>query len=138
MSAAPRKKSRWSGQPAQPTFREVRAEIARAAALLSLLLFTLAAATPGIAASTVVVREAGVLATIVSDYCGHGGPQQAACHAPDCCRPDQALLPPAPTVIGRAFAQWRPIAFALEADAAQPRAWPLPFRSRAPPEPRPH
>lgn len=117
--------------------RQALHELVRALAVLALVFFTLSTASPGISSTSVVLREAGIVATLVTNLCGHDQPN-IACHAPNsCCRPDRAILPPPPASVERAFLPIVRIAFG---DAIMPVYRPVAhvsFRSRAPPFGRP-
>ena len=113
--------------------RQSLQEVMRALAVLALVFFTLSAAMPGIATTSVVLREAGVVATQVSDFCGHDQPN-VACHAPAaCCRPDHAILPPQRLSTDHAFIAVETIAFDVVRPAPSRTSPALGFRSRAPP-----
>jgi hypothetical protein len=108
-------------------------EMARALAVLSLFFFVLSTASPGIASTSIVVREAGIVATLVTDICGHDQPG-IACHAPNsCCRPDQAIMPPQRVLAERAFVAVEAVAFDIFRPVPIETRPMLGFRSRGPP-----
>jgi hypothetical protein len=116
------------------TLKQVRNEIGRALAVLSMLFLCLAAAPPDVPSAS-VVQQAGSIGSLYSSLCGSDHDQpQLACHAPNaCCRPDQALAPPrivSPEPAYRRvaivdYAAFRPLTAIVAAAVA--------FRSRAPP-----
>jgi hypothetical protein len=116
------------------TLEQLRNDIGRALAVLSMLFLCLAAAPPDSSSAT-VAQQAGSVTALYTSLCGggHGAPQ-LACHAPNaCCRPDQALAPPrilSPEPAYRRaaivdYAAFRPLTTIAAATVA--------FRSRAPP-----
>jgi hypothetical protein len=96
-----------------------------------MFVFLLGAASPDAVGSATIAQQAGAIQT---SLCGGHGQPPLACHAPNnCCRPDQALLPPRTPAPEPAFARAVAVAYAPFHDAPAAIADIPAFRSRAPP-----
>ena len=116
-----------------PMLRHMTGDMARAFAVLAMVLLCLGSAPADSLSGRMVVTAPGTPAVIVSSLCGHEQ-QSVACHAPtNCCRPDYALLPQRAPLLVAAFGSPAAVAFGVSAPdrgAAAARAL---FQSRAPP-----